>query len=346
MTDPHAGLRSYCPGEWYAVLGPSVSLVLPPSDRSRAAAVWELVDDGAGIEEVLDALVVDGISGLRAFGLVGATDDGVRVVLRGGVRAHVTSASEQVELSGSDSPSWVDRELTSVSQVALVVADQPEGPDHLVEYGLVRVTRVDQPPRRSRVDAPPAASPAASPAATAEPAEPAEDTLAGILPPPPPLPPPPTQPTQPTQHTQPPGPPPSEPPPTVATPLASPTTGASRAAPVARLLVAGGEVVEVDRVVLVGRSPEPSRYSQADAPRLVTVASPRQEVSSTHLEIRPGTGPDQGAAVVTDLASTNGTVLAQPGLPPEALTPGVPVQLIPGAVLDLGDGVSIQVVAP
>jgi hypothetical protein len=46
---------------------------------------------------------------------------------------------------------------------------------------------------------------------------------------------------------------------------------------------------------------------------------------------------------VTDLGSTNGTVLAQPGLAPEDLQPGVAVQLIPGAILDLGDGVTIQV---
>ena len=49
------------------------------------------------------------------------------------------------------------------------------------------------------------------------------------------------------------------------------------------------------------------------------------------------------SAIATDLGSTNGTVLAQPGLDPEELTPGIAVSLIPGAVLDLGDGVTIQV---
>ena len=58
---------------------------------------------------------------------------------------------------------------------------------------------------------------------------------------------------------------------------------------------------------------------------MVTVPSPHQEISSTHCEIRPGAGVDHGAAVVTDLGSTNGTVLVQPGLGPEDLRPGVPV---------------------
>ena len=113
--------------------------------------------------------------------------------------------------------------------------------------------------------------------------------------------------------------------------------------PVARLTFSSGEIVDVDRAILVGRAPEARRFSSTEQPRLMTVPSPNQEISSTHLEIRPGAGADHGSAIVTDLGSTNGTVLVQPGLPPEDLRPGIPVQLIPGAIVDLGDGVTIQV---
>ena len=85
------------------------------------------------------------------------------------------------------------------------------------------------------------------------------------------------------------------------------------AQPVARLVFSSGEVVEVDRVVIVGRAPEARRFTSTEQPRLITVPSPNQEISSTHLEIRPGAGADHGSAVVTDLGSTNGTVLQQPG---------------------------------
>ncbi|WP_180934388.1 FHA domain-containing protein [Nocardioides ungokensis] len=94
--------------------------------------------------------------------------------------------------------------------------------------------------------------------------------------------------------------------------------------PVARLVFSSGETVEVDRAVLVGRAPEAARSASGEESRLVTVASPHQEISSTHLEIRPGTGADHGTAVITDLGSTNGTVLVQPGLPPEDLQPASP----------------------
>jgi hypothetical protein len=115
---------------------------------------------------------------------------------------------------------------------------------------------------------------------------------------------------------------------------------------VARLVLSSGDDVEVDRAVLVGRAPEARRFTTGDQPKLVTVPSPAQEISSTHLEIRPGSGADHGSAVVTDLGSTNGTVVVQPGLPPEDLQPGIAVQLVPGAIIDLGDGVTIQVINP
>jgi hypothetical protein len=112
--------------------------------------------------------------------------------------------------------------------------------------------------------------------------------------------------------------------------------------PVAKLIFSTGEVVDVDRVILVGRAPEARRFASSDQPHLVTVSSPNHEISSTHLEIRPGAGADHGMAVVTDMGSTNGTVLVQPGLPPEDLQAGIAISLIPGAILDLGDGVTIQ----
>jgi hypothetical protein len=132
--------------------------------------------------------------------------------------------------------------------------------------------------------------------------------------------------------------------PSPATPGSPGTGGDPVVRPVARLLFSGGQSVEVDRPVVVGRAPSASRLGPDEEPRLVTVTSPQKEVSATHLEVRPGAGADRGVAVATDLGSTNGTLLLQPGVPPEELRAGVGVPLVPGAVLDLGDGVSIRVV--
>jgi hypothetical protein len=112
---------------------------------------------------------------------------------------------------------------------------------------------------------------------------------------------------------------------------------------VARLRISSGDLVEVDRPVVVGRAPEQGRFAGDEGTRLVTVPSPHHEISSTHLEVRPGTGSDQGSAVVTDLGSTNGTVVVLPGQPAQDLQPGVAVRLVPGATIDLGEGVTIAV---
>ncbi len=116
--------------------------------------------------------------------------------------------------------------------------------------------------------------------------------------------------------------------------------------PVAKLIISNGETIDVDRVVLIGRAPEARRFTSTEQPTLITVPSPMHEISSTHVEVRPGSGADHGSAVVTDMGSTNGTVLVQPGLPPEDLKPGIAVQLIPGAIINLGDGLTIQVARP
>ena len=114
----------------------------------------------------------------------------------------------------------------------------------------------------------------------------------------------------------------------------------------ARLLISNGDVVDVDRAIVIGRAPEARRFNETEQPRLVTVPSPHLEVSSTHIGGRPGSGADHGSAVVTDLGSTNGTVLVQPGSAPRTSRPARAMQLIPGALIDLGDGVTIQVTGP
>ena len=141
----------------------------------------------------------------------------------------------------------------------------------------------------------------------------------------------------------------SVPPPTPpAPPAAAPAdaTGGTTTGAVAKLMFSDGQQVLVDRVILIGRAPEARRFDATEQPSLITVPSRLHEISSTHVEVRPGTGGDAGSALVTDMGSTNGTVLVQPGLQPEDLKPGIAVPLQPGAIINLGDGVTIQVTRP
>jgi hypothetical protein len=308
---------SFRGGDWFGIFGPSATVVLPPSEKHRVARLWELADDGAGFDEMLDALISTGLRELPGFVLVSEQDAETKVVVRGAARVHLAAGGEVFHVEGDRATTWVERSVPGVTRVRIEVdeeqadeehaddehpdeehADEEQvdlAPDGVLHGGLVRLASAEHPP-----------------AVEDDPVEVSDhdgltrgpQTIPVDLPPAPPV----------------------------------------IARPVARLLLSDGETVDVDRSVLIGRAPEASRIVTEGEPRLVAVASPHQEVSSTHLEVRPGSGADHGCAVVTDLGSTNGSVLVQPGLPPEDLRPGVTVQLVPGAVVDLGDGVRIEVI--
>ena len=329
--------RSVVPGEWYAVLGDEVVVLLPPAAKTRVAGVWERVDAGAGFDEVLDALVSGGLRELPGFVLVSDIDGDVKLVIRGAGEAELTTVEGPVSVVGDAGSTWVERHVPGVTALRLRVADG-DGTPYALGSGLVRVSSVEKPASGSEADTgplvvepvpepPPVPIPPPVPEALPEAVpEAVPEALPVPVPVPVPLPGP--------GATVPPGAPSPQPGAHAAEPAAS-------VPPVARLVFSSGEVVDVDRTVVVGRAPQ-ARGHEDDA-RLVAVPSPHQEISSTHLEIRPGAGADHGSAVVTDLGSTNGTLVVLPGLPAEDLQPGIAVQLVPGAVVDLGEGLTIRV---
>ncbi|MFC7727647.1 FHA domain-containing protein [Nocardioides sp. GCM10028917] len=347
----------FAPGDWYAVVGDRATVLLPVSQRGRVAALWDLADSGAAADTLLDALLAGGLSSLDHFALVAHDDDSTHLIVRGAPTATVSSSGGEEILSASSGATWAEQVLTGVTSVRVTLTG--EGPaDHPLTVGLARVSVVEFGTRsRSEAASEPAPDPEPEPEPAREP-EPIPEPEAAPVPP-----------AAPMQF----GAPGEGPTPTGETPVVEdewpdrdgqtqvgtphadferpPIPGQEIAPdvvsqPVASLVFSTGDVVAVDRTVLVGRAPEAGRFASHDQPHVVTVPSPHQEISSTHLEIRPGAGADHGSAIATDLGSTNGTVLAQPGLDAEDLTPGIAVSLIPGAVLDLGDGVTIQVTNP
>lgn len=98
-----------------------------------------------------------------------------------------------------------------------------------------------------------------------------------------------------------------------------------------------GQVVTLDRIVIIGRRPRATRASGDDLPHLVAVDSPQQDISRSHLEIRP----EGDSVVVIDLHTTNGSTLLRPGADPMRLHPGEHTLVLSGDVVDLGDGVTV-----
>ena len=104
-----------------------------------------------------------------------------------------------------------------------------------------------------------------------------------------------------------------------------------------RIRMSTGQVIALDRTVIIGRRPRSTRASGANMPHLVAVESPQQDISRSHLEIRP----EGDTVVVIDLHTTNGSTLLRPGADPLRLHPGEQTLVLSGDVVDLGDGVTV-----
>jgi hypothetical protein len=107
----------------------------------------------------------------------------------------------------------------------------------------------------------------------------------------------------------------------------------------ARFRVGNRQPERIDTPIYVGRQPRSPRLTGPTLPRLVRVDSPSREVSATHVELRP---TPQGV-VLTDLESTNGTVVRQPGRGVRRLESGESVPVPPGTLVDIGDGNVIEI---
>ncbi|OLO43164.1 FHA domain-containing protein [Actinomyces oris] len=106
--------------------------------------------------------------------------------------------------------------------------------------------------------------------------------------------------------------------------------------PLGCVVISGGESIELNRPLLVGRNPVADDItSVAEVPlRPLIVASPNQLVSRNHILI----DLDAWSVLAQDLGNCNGTVLNRQNEAPVRLSSANPVLLRSGDVLDLGDG--------
>ncbi len=125
--------------------------------------------------------------------------------------------------------------------------------------------------------------------------------------------------------------------------VVAPASQAGRpAAPVRALYglrLPDGTELRLDTACRLGRHPRPARVAEVPPPRLFEMASPTSAVSGTHLDIRQV----GDSVVVTDLGSTNGTVVTLPRRRPQRLASGQSLAVLPGTRLDIGDGNIIEI---
>ena len=107
--------------------------------------------------------------------------------------------------------------------------------------------------------------------------------------------------------------------------------------PLGVLRLSTGDLVTLDRGVLLGRAPQVDPDQPvAQRPHVVRVASPQRDVSRTHLEVVL----EGWHVLVRDLATTNGTTVTLPGREPLRLLPHDQQVIEPGTLVSLADEVT------
>ncbi|NUR82047.1 MAG: FHA domain-containing protein, partial [Dermatophilaceae bacterium] len=107
--------------------------------------------------------------------------------------------------------------------------------------------------------------------------------------------------------------------------------------PLGVLRLSTGDVVTLDRSVLLGRAPKPGEGLTAhDRPHVVKVPSPERDVSRNHVEVIL----EGWHVLIRDLATTNGTTVTLPGDTPVRLRANDQQVLEPGSLVSMADEVS------
>ena len=104
------------------------------------------------------------------------------------------------------------------------------------------------------------------------------------------------------------------------------------------LRLSTGDVVSLDRGVLLGRAPKVNvDPTGPQRPHVLRLASPDNDISRNHAEVLLA----GRQVIVRDLGSTNGTTVALPGQEPIRLRPNDQQVIEPGTVVTLADEISL-----
>ena len=315
---------AYGSGRWLVLAGPTSLVVLDPSvDLRQVDDLWAGVLASSSMTELAHVLARH-LGRVPHAGALFWDPSGLRAVMRGDVRV-LDPETGAVVADGADLLTWREVGLGGLRRIRLAFGDQPAvgGTELPLVTGVVTASTVlleagPDDSVRSAQGGPAAVG--AAPAEASAAVDPDTEPISG----------PPFTPV------------PGTPAPSTA-PEPDPTPAPDIPTPVARLRAPDGSVVDLQRPVLIGRAPAETRPDMPE-PYLLTVASPTHDVSRTHVEV----AADDGQVVVTDMHSTNGTLVVgpAPGSLRVSLQPGRPMAVPVGSAIELGGGVVVRIEEP
>ncbi|MCI9889556.1 FHA domain-containing protein [Micrococcales bacterium 31B] len=315
---------AYAPGDWYVVAAPSAIVALPSdSDAKVIDELWQAMQQwNTSVSDLINVVTRQRtipLSLVPDFVVISRQTNAVKVAVRGNHTLDLATVKGTQRASGAQSTTWVEGDVADFTAAQWVANERDATPPTLpLVNGVVRAGALVWTAPEFDWEANAAASGAGG-VGSVPPAS--ADSHAAAL----------------------------EAEPNVSTPVAAHQPDDSEAAPaqsVAPLAPAGGsvrgllklstgDVITVDRNVILGRSPKVETAPGQVAPRLVSVPSPKQDISRSHVELTV-----EGEFVkVMDLGSTNGTFVRRPGERPTQLVPGNAQVLSFGDRVDIGASV-------
>ncbi|WP_167131251.1 FHA domain-containing protein [Paramicrobacterium chengjingii] len=288
----------------------------PGADPRLVEDLWQQVSDGADFESLVGIMPAESAGRPLSFVLIGdiverADGASLTALVNGPTGFDVAAAGAPQHIAPSGSSPWLRTSLQHVTHVAIGAQTDAATPQLPLAAGVVAVSRVDvsigQPERATASDAPSSHESSSSVLLDAHADAHDGQTVARV-------------------------------------PGSVVVTGPVRLAnvphtPPTKMFgyrVNGGQAFGLDLPHRFGRSP---RVASGGDARLVPLLSPTKTVSATHLDVRQV----GDSVVVSDLGSTNGTSIIEPGAQWRRLAAGESVAVPAGTFIDLGDGNVIEV---
>jgi len=133
------------PGDGIAVVSARVLVLLDGSAADVVADVAAGLDEGGGVDAVLEVLAAAGLRNLGSFAVVAEEDAAVRVVVRGDAVVRI-GASETVEIGGAGLRTWNEHVVDGWTTLALGLGTVPEAPSLFnVDRGVVPASGLVRP---------------------------------------------------------------------------------------------------------------------------------------------------------------------------------------------------------
>lgn len=137
----------YRPGTWYLIVIPGALVALPPDAPADVIdRLWAELPAQKTLATVVDVLTAQAggsFASLPPFVAAVAEGDDVRIALRGGVVARVsTESGESHDLSGADVTTWSERFVGRASRIEITVEDSASAAALPAQSGIVRAAAV------------------------------------------------------------------------------------------------------------------------------------------------------------------------------------------------------------